>query len=285
MATKRELLLRRHLQFNDGGVIAEIFIRPGQPYRKLVNGRRVIPVGRLNAVKSGMKAQEWESIRCELQMIELCEVATPVHSIQSQPHGLYMKVAGRLKRLEYIPDLELQVDMGFALKVAAGEPFATAVKYWHPGKHGPLATMVVEVKDDDDPRNDDVDYQDKLRLAKQVYQGLGRFFVTVFRTRDLEAANIARAVHEILLDHTVSVGAQDIEAVSKLFQKAGVPVETVPLSSICNALGIGPQGSSKASALHVRRVISIELDSGLAPHTAVRLVQDRRAIFERRGAR
>lgn len=283
MATKRELMLRRHIELNDGGVVAEIYIRPGQPYRKIANGRRTIPVGRFVPLKAGMTAQEWEGNHCELPMIELCEVATPVHAFLTQPHGLYMKVAGQYRRWIYIPDLELQVDMAFALDVASGMPFATAVKNWRPGKRGPLATLVVEVKDDDDPRNDDQKYQDKLRLAKQVYKGLGRFFIVVMRSTDLEAAGIARSVHELLLDHTVSVDAHDILAVADAFLVNGEAREEITLQRVKHVLGGGPKGNAKASALHVRRVISIDLAHGLAPHTPVRLVDDGRAIFDRRG--
>jgi hypothetical protein len=218
-------------------------------------------------------------------MMELCEVATPVHSISAQPHGLYMKVAGRRERLVYIPDLELQVDVEFALDVASGTPFASAVKAWRPNPARDLATLVVEVKDDDDRRNQDLDYQDKLRLAEKCYRGMGRFFAVVMRSTGLEAAGILRAAHEIFLDHTTSVSARDISRVAAAFVVDGERRDEISLGRIHYVLGNGPRATAKAAALHVRRFIAIDLAANLAPHSPVRLVNDERAIFERRGAR
>ena len=126
MTSKRELLLRKHLATLDGDVVAEIYVRPGKPFRPIATGRRHIPVGQLMTIKAGMTPQEWESMFCELPMLEMCEVASLVQSFRAQPHGLYMKIVGRRRRLLYIPDLELRVEREFARAVSTGNIYPMA---------------------------------------------------------------------------------------------------------------------------------------------------------------
>jgi hypothetical protein len=61
--------------------------------------------------------------------------------------------------------------------------------------------------------------------------------------------------------------------------------DEVSLDRLYRVLGNGPLARAKVAALHVRRVIAIDLAGNLAPHSPVRLVNDDRAIFERVGAR
>jgi hypothetical protein len=275
MAQEHELAIRKHVQFEDGGAIAEIFTRGTAPYRKLVTGRQRKPVGRPVMIKAGMRAVEWESIRAEKPMYELCEVATPVHSMFAQPHLLRMKVVGRRKRMDFIPDLQVTVDTGFAVKASSGS-FVDAVRNWKPVVGGSVSTMIIEVKDDDDPRNDDPEYQDKLRLAKQVYHAVGWFFITVVRSPDIQDAQTNKIIQRIFLKRKTAISPGDLTAVREAFGAQ----EILYWDQVVGALGSGPLGRAKAYAMHVRRLISVDVSKPLSPTTRVRRVLDGRPLFE-----
>jgi hypothetical protein len=275
MAQPRTLEMRKRVDLIDGGAIAEIFSRGDHPYRKLVNGRQRKPVGRPVMIKAGMRAVEWESIKAEKPMYELCEVATPVHAMSSQPHLLRMKIVGQRERLDFIPDLRLTVDTSFAVR-AVGGSFVEAVRNWRPVRQGTLSTLIVEVKDDDDPRNDDPDYQHKLELAKQVYRGIGWFFTTVVRSKHIVHSQTDLAVYRLFLKRKATISPGDLSAVRNAFGSK----ETLTWKEVVHALGRGPTGVSKASAMHVRRLISVDITAPVTDNSKVVRVQDGRPLFE-----
>ncbi|MNL84712.1 hypothetical protein D3C87_2127690 [compost metagenome] len=57
----------------------------------------------------------------------------------------------------------------------------------------------------------------------------------------------------------------------------------VTLGETVLALGGGVAGRAKASAMHVRRFLSIELNRGLALDSLVRPIRDGHPIFEMEG--
>lgn len=278
MATKRELLLRRHLELSDGGVVAEIFVRGSEPYRTVANGRRRMVVGRPVMVKAGMDAVEWEG-DAEQHMCKLCEVATPVHTMAMQPHLLRMKVVGQSGRMDFIPDMQLTVDTRFAAQVAAGDPFVHAVRDWKPVAKETVSTLIVEIKDDKDRRNFDDDYQDKLRLARQVYRGIGWFFVTVMLSRDIVSSSIDKTIHELFLGRKTKVAPEDITALRAAFANN----DNQPFSLVQQFLGGGGLGFEKICALHTRRLIQVDVAQGMRLGGRVRRVRDGRPIFETPG--
>jgi len=276
MARDHELTAKKHVQLDDGGAIAEIFERGNKPYRKLVNGRQRKPVGRPVMIKAGMRAVEWESIKAEKPFYRMCEVATPVHTMFGQPHLLRMKIVGRRARMDFIPDVKLTVDTGFAVKIASGVPFVEAVRRWEPVSGGTLSTLIVEVKDDDDPRNDNAEYQHKLRLAEHCYKALGWFFTTVVRSRHIAHPKSDPAFDRLFLKRKASISPGDISAVRSVFAEQ----KELPWQKVVDALGGGPLGASKGIAMHVRRLICIDVSSSISPTTRVRRIQDGRPIFE-----
>ncbi|WP_179952935.1 hypothetical protein [Devosia marina] len=226
-------------------------------------------------IKAGMRAVEWESIKAEKPMYELCEVATPVHSMFAQPHLLRMKIVGKYERLDFIPDLRLSVDTGFAVQVAKGA-FVEAVRNWTPVRQGTLSTLIVEVKDDADPRIEDPDYQNKLRLAEQVYRNVGWFFTTVVRSTHISHPKTDPAIAALFLKRKTTLSPGDLSAVREAFGSQ----EKLPWKEVVAALGGGPTGVRKASAMHVRRLISVTVTEPLTDRSTVVRVQDGRPLFE-----
>ncbi|MGH6977939.1 MAG: hypothetical protein ACRED4_01380, partial [Brevundimonas sp.] len=141
--------------------------------------------------------------------------------------------------------------------------------------------MIIEVKDDLDPRIDDEMYNHKLRLAAEVYNSIGWRFAVVVRSVDIDVGGIATAVRSCMLDHDTSFGPADIAAVSDLITANDGMAR---LREVAAALGGRHVGNAKAAALHVRRIISIDLTRDLDGDSAVRLVDDGRAIFELPGS-
>ncbi|MDB5203933.1 MAG: hypothetical protein JWQ27_3342 [Ferruginibacter sp.] len=274
-----KLSLKREAELREEGTIARIYTKEGSVV-KLITGREPHPVGRMVCVKAGMRAVAWESMRAEMPMIRLCEVASPVHTLKSQPHNLVMTVIGRRYPWRYRPDLELTTDVSFARSVASGTPFVDAVANWSPrSSNEGLTTLVVEVKDDEDPRIDDPEYLLKLELAKKVYRKLQWEFVTVVKSRDILRDDVAKAVRSLYLDHDASIGPGDINTLHQLFATR----EMVTLGETIRAFGGGVAGKAKASAMHVRRFLTIELSRGLAMDSVVRPIRDGRPIFEMEG--
>jgi hypothetical protein len=254
------------------GVVARIVrSTDGGPIRQISKHGGAKPTGTFVSLKAGNRAMPWESIKCELPALELAEVASPVVSLLAQPHRLELIVRGRRDPLIYFPDLELTVEPGLYNRLIAKQPFAEAMLEWRPdrSRSGSYRTVIVEVKDDDDPRNDDRQYQRKLHLAAKVYQNLGFGFVVVVRSRDLACIDLG-LMHEVALDRYTAVSPIDTDICMRWLTSSG-GVGT--LGGLVMRLGGGARGRAKAAALHVRRVISMDLSHGFLPGTPVSLLQ------------
>lgn len=245
----------------------------GGPIVDLITGREPHVVGTKVCIKAGMRALPWESNDAERPMIELCETASAVRSMLSQPHELFMKVTGEPREWMYRPDLRLTVDAAFAQAVLDSIPFAEAVCSWRPSE-GRLATktLIVEVKRDDDPRFNDPIYLRKLELARQVYEDIGWAFVWVTNSIDIKHAASARSVREVMLDHDVSLAPSDITVARRVLGAEG----KATLGELVNALG----SLGKCCALHVRRIICMDMENDLRPDTAVVGMPPSMSIFE-----
>lgn len=274
---------KREIELQDQRTFAYIYHRSdGGPVRELITGRSRIPVGKTICIKADMRAVPWQSMQAEKAMVEMCEVATPVHRLMTQPHKLEMKVIGEHRPWVFYPDMSLYVAVNFADMLDEGVPFGLAVADWRP-IYGNAHTvpLIIEVKDDEDTRLDDADYLLKLDLASKVYNRIGWRFRTVLKSRDIDIPMMEKSIRGIMLDHDTSVLPSDIDAV-----RSALPMQSYPsnLRTVTRALGGGARGRAKAAALHVRRVISIDLTHDLAPDTPVRLLEDGGVIFEREGA-
>lgn len=78
---------------------------------------------------------------------------------------------------------------------------------------------------------------------------------------------IAHSVHEFSLDHATTIGLGDVEAAMEVAARPGAV-----LADLYVPLGGRVLAMSKAAALHVRRVIQVDLSNDLDPDTAIRLV-------------
>ncbi|MGI6852159.1 hypothetical protein [Mesorhizobium sp. 1B3] len=253
------------------GVVARIISSSdGGPLRRIINGRSRRPTGTFISVKGGFRAMPWESMKCELPTLQLAEVGTPIISLVSQPHRLEMIVRGQTRPLIYFPDLMLTVEQDFADALRT-TPFGLAVINWHarlPSKRG-IRRVFVEVKDDNDSRVFDELYDQKLQLARAVYRRVDAEFITIFRSRDLECINL-RPIKDISLDNLTAVCVADIDrAVERIEAQRG---ET-SFGELVDSLGGGRLGEAKAHALHIRRMISIDLSRPVQYASAVRRVR------------
>jgi hypothetical protein len=68
----------------------------------------------------------------------------------------------------------------------------------------------------------------------------------------------------------------DVARVSHAIEGAG---GCMPYEDASAAIGTGPAGRSKLHALHVRRVVRIDLSNGLTSTSPVRLVGDGEAVL------
>lgn len=251
----------------------------GGPKRLIISGRRTTPTGTFVSLKAGSRAMPWESVHCELPMLEICEVASPIFSLMAQPHRLEMRVKGQWGPLIYYPDLLVQAASDFVESVVSGEPFVLAARRWRPsGSRAKPRTLIIEVKDDADCRNSDLEYQDKLKLARQVYESIGYGFITVVRSRDIECADHG-TTSSIVLDRFTSVSTRDVERAFGCIDAHGGQAS---LDDVAEVLGGGPFGKAKAAALHVRRTLCIDLSGPLGAHSGVRMVADGRSLLRRR---
>lgn len=251
----------------------------GGPIIDLITGREPHVVGFTVCIKAGSRAVPWESFNAERTMIELCEAASPVRALMSQPHELFMKVTGESRRWMYRPDLRLTVDAKFAETVLNGVPFAQAVADWRPPQRtgSSTTTLIIEIKDDNDPRLNDPIYRRKLALARQVYEAVNWRFLWIHRSKDIDHPQSDRSVRSIVLDHDVSISPADITTARRVLGSTGKAM----LGELTCALGDG--GLGKCSALHVRRIVSIEMNNDLRPDTLVHRMPDDMSIFEMAG--
>lgn len=257
----------RQLHLDDHQVFARIFVSSdGGPIRTLITGREPHATGRFVSVKAGYRALPWESMRGELPLLQLAEVASPVQSVMVQPHRLEMFVEGVKKPLIYFPDVSLSVSRRFADALDDGATFARAVADWVPSEAAEEhVTLIVEAKTNDDRRIHDDVYQSKLRLAHEVYERLGWRFVQVVDVTGPDWRPIAKAVHEIGLDRDVVVSPHETQMVQESLMTG-----PATLADVSATIGGGAIALQKLAALHVRRLISIDLRGRLALESLVR---------------
>lgn len=278
MTGLRQLIVRREVELLEEQIFATIReSETGGPVRPLITGREPHPTGRPLCIKAGSRALPWESIEVEYLFMEVAEVASPVRYFMAQPHKLSMKVDGPNRLLDFFPDFKLIVDARFVQALDAGTPFWRAAMEWKPeGTLFEARQVIVEAKDDCDPRLKEPDYGHKLDLAKEVYARIGWSFFTIVLSRDLPSDEAWRAGHEIWLDRRTAVTSIDIARAAHVLTSTG---GVAPYSHVAAALGTGPSGRTALAALHVRRVVSIDLTAGLERDPIVRLMNDGGALL------
>jgi hypothetical protein len=278
MSIPLKVVLEREIEFRQERTIATIReSKTGGPARPLITGREPHETGRMVCIKAGFRAMDWESRRAESPCIELAEVASPVRRLMAQPHRLDMRVTGPQPVLTFFPDFELAVDARFIEDLARGTPFWAAALRWEPHHESfDWRTLILEVKDDRDPRLNDSAYSQKLELARQVYGKLGWSFASIVRSRDLPSNVVAKGVHKVWLRNLTHVTVLDVARVSRVIEGAG---GRGAYAEVASALGPGPLGRHKLAALHVRRVVRIDLSRGLTPDSPVSLINDGGAVL------
>jgi hypothetical protein len=248
------------------------------PSRRLITGREPHPTGSIVCVKAAFRAVTWESMDSEMPLIPLAEVSSPVLKLKSQPHRLDMKVeGGTAPILSFFPDFEFVVDARLLDELERGEPFWAAALRWEP-KQGSSdwRTLIVETKRDDDRRAKDPNYLHKLDLAREFYRRIGWSFAHLRASKDLPGGEVAQGVKRVWSRAMTRVTVVDVARVSHVIEGAG---GCVPYEEASAAVEPGPTGRSKLHALHVRRVVRIDLSKGLTSASPVRLVGDGEAIL------
>ncbi|ABE40881.1 hypothetical protein RPD_3658 [Rhodopseudomonas palustris BisB5] len=278
MSIPLKILLSRELELREERTIATIHVsESGGPVRPLITGREPHPTGRPVVVKAAFRALPWESMTGELSLIELAEVSTAVWRFMVQPHRLDMKVTGAKPVISFFPDFEMSVDAGVIDALDQGLPFWRAVMCTR--QHtasSDCKTLIVEVKTDADRRLRDAEYRHKLELARELYGKLGWSFTTVVETPDLPTGAVAKAVHAIWTKKMTLVTSTDVGvAAGHIESRSGRST----YDEVAAALGPGPTGRAKLAALHVRRVVQIDLGRGLSGFSDVTMVDDGGAIL------
>jgi hypothetical protein len=246
------------------GIVARIVTsEDGGPIRRILNGRSRRPTGTFTSIKAGGRAMPHESVKGELTAMWIAEAATSVRRILAQPHRLEISVSGRSQPLRYFADLMLEMDEPAARRMVSGQPFAQAMFAAPENTGGKYTrTVVLEIKTEADRRMDDAEYRLKLKLARKVYKGLGVVFAVV-QDPGLFAPDLP-SVKRIVMNRHVAIDSRDIEIAASRVQEG-----PVALADLAASLGPSHLGISKAFALHVRRVISIDLNGPVGAQTAV----------------
>lgn len=279
MSIAWKTVLQREFEFREARTLG--IIRESEndgPSRRLITGREPHPTGSIVCVKALFRAVTWESMDSEMPLISLAEVSSPVLRLKSQPHRLDMKVVGGTSPiLSVFPDFEFVVDARLLEELERGEPFWAAALRWEP-KHGSFdwRTLITETKRDDDRRAKDGDYLQKLDLAREFYRRVGWSFVHLRASKDLPIGQVAQGVKRVWSRAMTRVTVLDVARVSHVIEGAG---GCVPYEEASAAIELGPIGKSKLHALHVRRVVRIDLSKGLTSASPVRLVGDGEAIL------
>jgi hypothetical protein len=250
----------------------------GGPSRRLITGHEPHPTGTIVCVKFGFRNVTWESWDSERPLIWLAEVASPICFFRSQPHRLDMKVIdGPTPILQFFPDFEFVADARFIEALEQGKPFWEAALQWQPTAESiDWRTLIVETKRDDDKRAKEPDYLHKLDVSREFYGRIGWSFAHLRASKDLPSGEVAKSVIRIFSRAMTHVTVLDVARVSHVIERAGGSVTYEEASA---AIGGGPDGRSKLAALHVRRVVRIDLSKGLAPESRVGLIGDGTTIL------
>lgn len=240
----------------------------GGPIRTVIDGRRRHATGTFSCVKAGFRALPVESLSCEKTALQIAEVSSAVLEIMAQPHRLEMYLEGQSRPWIYFPDTLLRVEADLAQDLRDGIPFVQAATAWRPRKRlRGWQWVMLEVKSDTDRRSTDPAYLAKIRLAKRVYGRMGFQFHTIVQSFDI--GKLPEAVSDVAFDSLAEVCSRDISAVVRSLSQTGGYGTYGVLSDL---LGSGHAGRARLHALHVRRIISIDLASPLVPSTRVRLI-------------
>lgn len=241
----------------------------GGAIRTIVDGRRTIPTGKFISVKADFRSLPWESKKGELPVLQLCEISPRVKFMLSQPHTLKLHVAGLSRPLYYTPDVEADVHPSLIRDLRRGVPFGEAALATVASKcRSRTRKLVLEVKTEDDPRLDDPEYTEKLRLARDLYSHHGYEFVVVHKQDDIDDIDLA-AVERIVLDNLVGVRPTHLAAVRALFRKVG---GAVPYYLLADALGGGPAGRAVLHAMLIRGHVCLDFSSAFGPSSPVHLI-------------
>ncbi|KAA6489949.1 hypothetical protein DXT98_06105 [Agrobacterium sp. ICMP 7243] len=252
-------------------VVAKLFwAENGGPIRTIIDGRKSRPTGTFHALKGGARAMPWES-KLERTAMSLADFSTRVHYLLAQPHRLEISVRGNRGRpLIYFPDLLLHVHPSFVEDLRRGMPFsqaACATANRDVPRHR-LQILLLEIKADKDPRDDDPAYQHKLSLAQELYHRRGFAFFTIRQSVHLDKRFVAIARRADLHKYS-ALDERDYMTCLAHFARR----DTVSLASLQQAFGNGPSARAKVVALHYRRFISIDLIAGPKSGSPVHLVQ------------
>jgi hypothetical protein len=248
------------------------------PSRRLITGREPHPTGSIVCLKAGFRNVTWESMDSEMPLIPLAEVASPIRRLKSQPHRLDMKVVGGPSLiLQFFPDFEFIVDARLLDALDRKEPFWKAVLEWRPeGGRFDWRTLIAETKRDDDRRAKDPDYLHKLEVSHEFYRRIGSSFVHLRASRDLPSGEIKKGVNRIASRAMTRVTVLDVARVTEAIERGG---GRIPYEEAAAAIEGGPVGKSKLAALHVRRVVRIDLSRALRSESQVELVSDGASIL------
>ncbi|QRM45849.1 hypothetical protein [Rhizobium sp. BG4] len=247
--------------------IARVLTSPdGGPVRRIVNGRQTKYTGFFISIKGGFAQQPWESRHGEKPAMVLAEVSGRVVSLLAQPHRLEIFIKEQKAPLRYFPDLQLKVHPSFLADLRAGIPFSTAALA--PTQDEPdekLITLIIEIKDDRDRRQALPRYRRKLELAQEVYRKLGMEFLILQRAEEIFPGDLRIASSVTSWRHT-AVSQMDVWAAERVLDSSEKAA-----AEVVAALGDGPVGWAKLRALHVRRILDMDLTETVSPETVVRM--------------
>ncbi|APO75208.1 hypothetical protein AM571_CH02399 [Rhizobium etli 8C-3] len=240
--------------------------KDGGPVRRIVNGRQTKYTGFFISVKGDFAQMPWESRKGEQPALVLAEASPRVVSLLAQPHRLEIFIREQRAPLKYFPDLELKVHPSFLADLLNGVPFSSAALA--PSNDEPdadLKTLIIEIKDDRDSRQHDLRYKKKLELAETIYRKLGISFLIIQRVEDIFPGHLRVASSVVSWRHT-AVNQLDVWSAQRVLE-GGEKIA----ADVVEALGGGAVGWGKLRALHVRRIVEINLTDNVTPQSVVRL--------------
>ncbi|CAO3417038.1 hypothetical protein [Azospirillum argentinense] len=209
----------------------------GGPMRRIINGRHRKPTGRYSSAKAH-RALPWEDKR-ERAYFWHCEADANVVAYLAQPHRLEVNV-GRPRPLIYFPDLRRDMADG--------------------------RVEIYEIKKAYNP-DDDEDYDLKLRLAAEVYEGIGWSF-RIIEAPEIERRPTLDTAWSVQRYRHVAITERDRFDVGAVLEQRG---GTAPFQEIADVLGGGAIGMARLCASIVRRIVSIDITVPLDIATPVTL--------------
>jgi hypothetical protein len=238
----------------------------GGPVRRIVNGRQTKYTGFFISVKADFAQMPWESRKGEKATLILAEACSRIVKLLAQPHRLEIFIQEQETPLRYFPDLLLHMHPSLLDDLRKGIPFSAAALA--PSKDEPdfrLRKVIVEIKDERDRRQHQKKYKRKLELAQEVYRRLGFDFVIIQRAEDLFPGDLRIASSVVHRRHT-DLKQTDVWAVEQALEHGERPA-----GEIVAVLGDGPRAWAKLRAMHVRRIVALDLSEPVSSKTMVSL--------------